>query len=293
MRTRSAPPSCATRSPWPCWIRSSTASATASRSRRSRRWTRTMIAAARPDLQQLDVFGDLGLRELLAAGAGAARGAARDPRARVPRDRRRARRGAAGVPARDRRGAARGRDRAARRSRAVRGPPARKTEAELAGIRRATARGRAGARGWPPRRCALRMRNGVPTSPASACAAIVRDAVEARGRRARRVHRRQRPGGRHRPRLRQRADRARRARDRRPLAAGPRDRLLHRHRAHVRRRRRRTRRSRAGTSSCSRRWRRRSPTVRPGVTGRQLWEQTCDHFEAHGFSTQRKPGRGG
>jgi Xaa-Pro aminopeptidase len=31
-------------------------------------------------------------------------------------------------------------------------------------------------------------------------------------------------------------------------------------------------------------------TVRPGVTGRELWEQTCDHFEAHGFSTQRKPG---
>ena len=38
----------------------------------------------------------------------AARGAARDPRARVPRARRRARGGAAGVPARDRRGAARG-----------------------------------------------------------------------------------------------------------------------------------------------------------------------------------------
>ena len=28
-----------------------------------------MIAAARPDLRQLDVFGDLGLRELLAGGA--------------------------------------------------------------------------------------------------------------------------------------------------------------------------------------------------------------------------------
>ena len=31
-------------------------------------------------------------------------------------------------------------------------------------------------------------------------------------------------------------------------------------------------------------------TVRPGVTGRQLWEQACDLFEAHGFPTQRKPG---
>ena len=31
-------------------------------------------------------------------------------------------------------------------------------------------------------------------------------------------------------------------------------------------------------------------TVRPGVTGRHLWEQACDRFETHGFPTQRKPG---
>ena len=31
-------------------------------------------------------------------------------------------------------------------------------------------------------------------------------------------------------------------------------------------------------------------TIRPGVTGRALWEQTCDLFEANGFSTRRKPG---
>jgi Xaa-Pro aminopeptidase len=31
-------------------------------------------------------------------------------------------------------------------------------------------------------------------------------------------------------------------------------------------------------------------SVRPGVTGRELWEQACDHFEGHGFHTQRKPG---
>jgi Xaa-Pro aminopeptidase len=31
-------------------------------------------------------------------------------------------------------------------------------------------------------------------------------------------------------------------------------------------------------------------SIRPGVTGRALWEQACDHFEAHGFATQRRPG---
>jgi Xaa-Pro aminopeptidase len=30
--------------------------------------------------------------------------------------------------------------------------------------------------------------------------------------------------------------------------------------------------------------------IRPGVTGRALWEQTCDLFEAEGFATRRKPG---
>ena len=30
--------------------------------------------------------------------------------------------------------------------------------------------------------------------------------------------------------------------------------------------------------------------VRAGVSGRSLWEQACDHFEAAGFPTQRRPG---
>jgi Xaa-Pro aminopeptidase len=31
--------------------------------------------------------------------------------------------------------------------------------------------------------------------------------------------------------------------------------------------------------------------VRPGVLGRELWNQACDFFEARGFATQRRPGK--
>ena len=154
-----------------------------------------MIAAARPDLRQLDVFGDLGLRELLGGGEAAARGAARDPRARVPRARRRARRGAAGVPARDRRGAARGRDRAARRPRPVRGPPAPQERGRAGRHPPRHPRRRAGARRG---RRALRSPH-AQRSARPHLRAPGRDRAR-RGRgpgdRARRVHRRQRPAGR-------------------------------------------------------------------------------------------------
>ncbi len=248
-----------------------------------------MIAAARPDLKQLDVFGDLGLRELLAAGK-ARHEALLEIRVRAcrelgveraavppefPLETAEALR-AAGIELHVDRALFEGRRR-------------RKSEAELAGIRRAT---RAAEQGLAAAAEALRdatVRNGVLDLTCERLAAIVRDAVEnpdvslgeytvANGAAAASGH----------------------GSGSGPIAPGetvivdlwPQDRttgcFTDIARTFV-----------VGTPDPEiARWHElvlealatAVATVRPGTTGRQLWEQTCDHFEAHGYSTQRKPG---
>ena len=82
----------------------------------------------------------------------------------------------------------------------------------------------------------------------------------------------------------------RRGGDRRRLAAGPRVRVLLRHRADVRGRDAGPGDRARGTRSSGGARRRRSRTSGPACTGRELWSAACDFFEAEGFPTQRKPG---
>jgi Xaa-Pro aminopeptidase len=248
-----------------------------------------MIAAARPGLKQLDVFTDLGLRELLAAGR-ARHEALLEIRVRAcrelgvqsaavppefPLETAEALR-AAGIELHVDRELFEHRRR-------------RKTEAELAGIRRAT---RAAEQGLAAAREALRsapVRDGVLDLTCEALAALVRDAVEgpevtlgeftvANGAAAASGH----GSGTGPIRTGESVIVDLWPRDRatacftdiaRTFVAGePHPELVRWHELVLE----------AQASAVA--------GVRPGVTGRELWERTCDHFEAHGFSTQRKPG---
>ena len=248
-----------------------------------------MIAAARPDLRRLDVFTDLGLRELIAAGRPRHEAlleirirACRElgvERAAVPPDfpleTAEALR-AAGIELYVERALFEDRRR-------------RKTAAELAGIRRATRAAEAGLAAAADALRTAAVRNGVLDLTCEALAALVRDAVEgpevalgeytvANG-----------PAG-----------ASGHGSGSGPIAPGetvivdlwPQDRAT------------------ACFTDIARTFVAGEPdreivrwhelvleamatavaSVRPGVTGRELWEQACDHFEAHGFSTQRKPG---
>ena len=244
-----------------------------------------MIGAARPDAQAARrvrrsrparAAGWRRARATRRCSSSACARAARSAstRAAVPR-----------VPARDRRGAPRGGDRALRRPCRCSRPPPPQDRGRAGGHPARAARPRRRSRDSGRRTARRRVHTQKRAADLRArerrsCATADRGPEIALGD----VHRRQRP-------VRPRPATAPAAARSHPgesvivdvCAAGPRDRLLHRHRPHLRRRRaapgaRALARARpAGASPTA------AETVRPGVTGRELWEQACDLFETHGL----------